>query len=553
MLTHLSIRNYALIEELELDFFSGFSVITGETGAGKSILLGALSLLFGARADRNSFRKMNQKCMVEGVFNNNSQVSIDLEKLGIENSETLILRREIAVDGKSRSFINDALVTLQTLKEVSARLVHLNLQKENIRFLSSEFQIDAIDSFAQNEFEKQQYLSCYLSWKQVEQELKKCKNDLAKRIREKEFNQFRWNELDAASLTNVDELVELEAEFKRLDQGAEVLKFLNETEDFFQGDVLGKIFYVSQQSGRFNDFGAEFSDFDARIKALYLEIKDLSQDAGRMLAKVEMDPQRLGEVEQRISLLYRLIQKYQVQTLSDLVEERDRLAQDLIDNDQLELNIQELAKELNLKLKALEEAANSLTQSRKKVIPDFEKKIKELFPLVHLPHAELKVELVELNDFGEDHSGKNQITFWFNANPGMELMPLDQIASGGEMSRLTLVMKTVIAEKNRMPTLIFDEVDAGISGEAALKVGELLRKISKFGQVIAITHLPQIAAISEHHFQVQKIVDDGKTFTSIQQVLGDQRVDATVAMLGGNGDVEALKIYVQQMLRGKKN
>ncbi len=553
MLIRLSIKNYALIEESEILFDSGFSVITGETGAGKSILLGALSLLLGARADRSVLRDPSKKCCVEGIFNGNEKVGIFLSSHDIEISEQIVLRREVAADGKSRSFINDSLVTLQVLKELSTKLIHLNLQKENIRFLSPEFQIEALDAFAQNEFQRTNYLQAFQKWKLIEIELKRTKNELTNRTKEKEFNQFRLEELEMASLHNENELVELEAEFKRLDQSAEIIRFLNDLENSIQGDVSNQLYALNQQGSRFKESGKDFSELSVRLNGIFLEVKDLAEDASRMLANFEVDPKRQEAVEQRLSQLYKLLKKYHVETLSELQTERDRLMVDLEEDGQLELKIGSLEKELKSAFIELEKAAQELTNSRISIQDEFERKIKGLFPLVHLPHALIKVKIDPLSEFSDHFSGRDQVSFWFNANPGMELQPLDQIASGGELSRITLVIKSLISEKEEMPTLVFDEVDAGISGEAAIKVGELLKKLSGFGQVIAITHLPQIAAQAPHHFQVEKHVVENRTKTTIQKVSGENRVNALVSLLGGEETGGSLKKYAEELLSKFKN
>lgn len=534
-------------------FDSGFSVITGETGAGKSILLGALSLLLGARADRSVLRDPSKKCCVEGIFNGNEKLGIFLSSHDLEISEQIVLRREVAADGKSRSFINDSLVTLQVLKELSTKLIHLNLQKENIRFLSPEFQIEALDAFAQNEFQRTNYLQAFQKWKLIEIELKRTKNELTNRTKEKEFNQFRLEELEMASLHNENELVELEAEFKRLDQSAEIIRFLNDLENSIQGDVSNQLYALNQQGSRFKESGKDFSELSVRLNGIFLEVKDLAEDASRMLANFEVDPKRQEAVEQRLSQLYKLLKKYHVETLAELQSERDRLMVDLEEDGQLELKIGSLEKELKAAFIELEKAAQELTNSRISIQDEFERKIKGLFPLVHLPHALIKVKIDRLSEFSDHFSGRDQVSFWFNANPGMELQPLDQIASGGELSRITLVIKSLISEKEEMPTLVFDEVDAGISGEAAIKVGELLKKLSGFGQVIAITHLPQIAAQANNHFQVEKHVVENRTITTIQKVSGENRVNALVSLLGGEETGGSLKKYAEELLSIFKN
>jgi DNA repair protein RecN (Recombination protein N) len=548
VLIRLSIKNYALIEESEILFDSGFSVITGETGAGKSILLGALSLLLGARADRSVLRDPSKKCCVEGVFHGNGKLRTFLSRFELEDSDQIVLRREVDANGKSRSFINDSLVTLQVLKELSSKLIHLNLQKENIRFLSPEFQIEALDAFAQNEIERNAYLQSFQNWKLLESELKRAKNELNHRTKEKEFNQFRFEELEMASLQNENELVELEAEFKRLDQSTEIIRFLNELENSIQGDVSNQLYALNQQGHRLKESGKDFSELSERLNGIFLEVKDLAEDASRMLANFEIDPKRQEAVEQRLSQLYKLLKKYHVETISELQSERDRLMTDLEEDGQLEMKIGSLEKQLNAAFIELEKSSLELTNSRISIQDDFERKIKGLFPLVHLPHALLKVKIDPLPDFSDNFSGKDQVCFWFNANPGMELQPLDQIASGGELSRITLVIKSLISEKEEMPTLVFDEVDAGISGEAAIKVGELLKKLSGFGQVIAITHLPQIAAQAPFHYQVEKQVSQNRTKTMIQMVNGENRVDALVKMLGGEESGTSLKKYAEELL-----
>jgi DNA repair protein RecN (Recombination protein N) len=554
MLTQLSIKNYALIEESLVNFDSGFSVITGETGAGKSILLGALSLLLGSRADRSVLRDVQQKCIVEGIFQFDQNQMNRLKQIdGVELQKINTLRREVSADGKSRAFVNDSLVNVQVLKEVSLRLVNLNLQKENIRFLNTESQIDALDAFAQNQEERQNYLDSYRNWKSIELELKKQKAELLRRNKEKEFNQFRLEELDLAVINDENELQNLETEYKKLDQSSEILRFLSELEQGFQGDFSNLIYALNQNGQKFKELGEEFGDISNRLNSVYLEIKELAQDSSRLQSQVEMDPKRLEVIELRISLLYKLLKKYQVDTLGELIAQREEIRASLESNENLEIQIETLEKELLQSQQKLEHSAEKLTWSRKSVIEEMEQKIQAIFPLVYLPHAELKIRMESLSEFSEGNNGKDVVNFWFNANPGMQLQPLDQIASGGELSRITLVIKTIISEKEEMPTLIFDEIDSGISGDAALRVAELLAMLSQKGQVIAITHLPQIAAKANSHLQVKKKVIANNTQTFIEKVDGENRINALIEMLGGNNDALAAKKYVTQLLNTSKN
>ena len=530
-------------------FDSGFSVITGETGAGKSILLGALSLLLGSRADRSVLRDVQHKCIVEGIFQiDQNQMNRWKHIEGVEIQKINTLRREVSADGKSRAFVNDSLVNLQILKEVSLRLVNLNLQKENIRFLNAESQIDALDAFAQNQEERQNYLDSYRIWKSVELELKKQKAELLRRNKEKEFNQFRLEELDLAVINDENELQNLENEYKKLDQSSEILRFLSELEQGFQGDFSNLVYALNQQGQKFKELGEEFGDISNRLNSVYLEIKELAQDSSRLQSQVEMDPKRLEVIELRMSLLYKLLKKYQVDTLGELIAQREEIRTSLESNENLETQIETLEKELLQSHQKLEHSSEQLTWSRKSVIEEMEQKIQAIFPLVYLPHAELKIRMESLSEFSEGINGKDAVTFWFNANPGMQLQPLDQIASGGELSRITLVIKTIISEKEEMPTLIFDEIDSGISGDAALKVAELLAMLSQRGQVIAITHLPQIAAKAKSHLQVKKKVIANNTQTYIEKVDGENRINALMEMLGGTDNSLATKKYVTQLL-----
>jgi DNA repair protein RecN (Recombination protein N) len=549
MLQKLLVKNYALIEHAEIEFSHGFSVITGETGAGKSIILGALSLLLGARADLTSAKDPKNKCWVEGEFLVHQELSELFNRNNVDFQHTTSIRREILPEGKSRAFINDTPVNLSILKEISSHLVDLNLQKENIRFLNAEVQISAIDAYAQNQILIDNYLQGFRIWKDAERTLYQLKKQQENSQKDLDYQLFQWNELNDANLFSETEQIELEQELKRLESAAVIGTYLHQLDEYITEQMIGPLQTLNQNGQKFQAFGETLKSIFERTQSGILEWKDIASEASKYINQLEVDPQRLLWVEQRLSVFYHLQKKHQCTDLLGLINKREELFLLIHGLENLDDLIIKSSREVEISFNNLLIASKNLTESRKNVIPEFEQRVLQLLPEISMNHARFEVRLDISEQLEPNENGSDHIRFFFNANPGMNLLPVDEVASGGELSRLTLVIKSIISEKRSLPTLIFDEIDSGISGETGLQVGRLIKKLSKGPQVLAITHLPQMAAYADNHYWVQKVTDGNKTESTLKSVTGTERIQAIAQLIGGTIIGGSAEKYAEDLLK----
>ena len=508
MLKHLHIQNYALISHLDIDFEGGFSVMTGETGAGKSIILGALALVLGARADSKVITDGEDKCIIEAEF------------------DDCIIRRELYANGKSRSFVDDSVVTLQELKVLANKLIDIHSQHANLLIENADFQLDVLDTIAQNEALRETYHSQYERYTESINKLQKLQ-ELAKKSRQDaDYIQYRFKLLDEANLSD-GELEELEQEQYQLSHAEEIRAALETAVEALSGEQGSAI--EALRMCRLEDAA---SDLQERIESVRIELKDIAEEAERKLNRLEMDPQRLEWVEERIGVLEDLLHKFSAETLSELITIRDELSEQVNRLDSFDFDIEQAKKTVEAEKSALTKDALALTKSRKAVVPQICKTLTDGLKRLGVAHAKVEIPVSSTPDFTPN--GQDEVQILFAANLNQSLRNVSEVASGGEISRLMLCVKALIASTKGLPTIIFDEIDTGVSGDIATQMASIMKEMSAHRQIIAITHIPQIAAIGENHYKVYKSDTDKRTETHISRLNEDERINEIATMLSGN-------------------
>jgi len=550
MLSRLTISNFALIDELSVNFEPGLNMITGETGAGKSIILGALSLILGARADSSSIRDVSKKCIVEGAFN---LKGLPLETFFIENDldydDNTILRREITPTGKSRAFINDTPVNLQQLRELTLRLVDIHSQHQNLELGNQEFQLKVIDIVAGCENLLKKYRELYFQKLNLNEKLSLLRESAARARADLDYNEFQYKQLTEAAL-QPGEQEELETERQKLAHAEEIKAALLFAADLLSGErypVLSQVKEIMNRMGKIAPYMKEAEELYKRLESVYIELQDIDHETGYMAGNMEFDPQRLEEVTQRIDLIYSLQQKHQLSTIEELIKLREELALRISEVSDFDTEILHIEKELERNLQQLKLAATELSEKRKSVFSIVEHSVTKMLKQLGMPHATFAVKHQMRTNFSP--TGSDQVQFLFSANKNVMPEEISRIASGGEISRLMLALKTLITGSKMLPTIIFDEIDAGISGEVALKTGAILKELSKETQVINITHLPQIAGMGDHHFKVYKYEGESATFTSIRKLNDAERIEELAVMVGGENPSENARKTAKELLQ----
>ena len=492
MLTHLHIRNYALISHLDIDFHEGFSVMTGETGAGKSIILGALNLVMGARADIKSITEGEERCVIEATF-----------------GEDLIIRRELSANGRSRSFVNDEIVTQTELKALARQLIDIHSQHESLMIGDDLFQIQVVDAIAGNTAEREAYSHAYISYQEAIAALREAQALAKKAQADADYLQWQYTQLLEAQLV-AGEIEELEEEEYRLSHAEEIQTALAQALQQLDSDH-GALSLI--HSTRLSDADSALAE---RIDSVEIELKDIVSDIQRLYDRTERDPMRLEQVQERISMLQTLMKKHRVQTVDELITLRDELATQVQRIENIDEDLARLQAEVDTAHSALSIAADALTASRLAPCNLIASRLVEDMVRLGVPHAKVAVDIQPTNDFSE--TGKDNVQFLFAANLNQSLRRVSEVASGGEISRLMLCIKSLIASSNGLPTIIFDEIDTGVSGAIASQMGEIMRQMAQSRQIITITHLPQVAARCEQHYLVYKEDTDVRTETHIRQL-----------------------------------
>ena len=550
MLQKLSIQNFAIIDQLNVEFQQGLNIITGETGAGKSILLGALGLVLGNRADSSALLNADKKCVVEVLFNKNNQhIKNWLQQNEMDEEEELILRREISPNGKSRAFINDTPVNLTQLKELTSALVDLHQQFDTLELGEEDFQREVLDALAGNTASVEKYRQQFLRYAKLQRELQQLKELQQQQQKEQDYRQFLLDELEQASFKE-NELEDAEQELKLLSNAENIASVLSESVQFLkEGDtpVVQQLKIVLQRLQQYKDMHADLSAISDRLQSAQIELSDIASELDHLQNSISIDEARMQQLNERLELGYKLQKKHGLHTTNELLVllEQLQLQQQLVAD--LGTNISTKEKEAATQQQYLNKEAAVIHEQRKKHIDQFARQVNELLSRVGMPNARLKVEL---NDTPLNQYGIDSINFLFDANKSNRFEPISKVASGGELSRLMLCIKSLVAEKISLSTMLFDEIDTGISGEAAKQVGILLKELADRQQVITITHLPQIAAKATAHYFVYKQEEKSVVKTKIKLLNKDEQIEAVAKMLSGEKPTDSSLVTAKEMVMG---
>jgi DNA repair protein RecN (Recombination protein N) len=550
MLTRLRIQNYALIRELDVDLRPGFSIITGETGAGKSILLGALSLILGQRADSMVLKDKSVKCVVEAVFRVDG---LGLEELFLANDldydNFAIFRREINPAGKSRAFINDSPVMLKTMQDIGIHLIDIHSQNQNLELNNQAFQLMVVDVCAGSRELLASYRDHYKDYQKLVSDLIEAEAKAEKSKADLDYYQFQFYQLQKAALTeNEQELLEKELEL--LTHAEEIKAGLANVSELLNGENISALTQLKTSVGlisKLNKFLPEADDLSQRLESLYVDLKDIAEEAGTIGERVEYDPERIGSINERLDLIYSLQQKHHVKSVEELIALRNSFETKILVVSSNEEEILRLSKLKEKKKTEIENISNRLSVKRQSVVSEIESRVLKQLLQLGMPNSKFKVEISPLPSPG--NSGIDVVSFLFTANKNGVFCEISKVVSGGEMSRVMLAIKALISKSKALPTIIFDEIDAGVSGEIAERMGIILKEISADMQVINITHLPQVAAKGDHHFLVYKQDSENETITRLKLLTKPERVEELAKMLSGENITTAAILNAEELLK----
>ena len=551
MLKQLYIKNFTLIDELNISLYPGFSVITGETGAGKSIILGAIGLLLGNRADSKAIKAGRDRCVIEAHF--------DLSRYGMQkffddndidyDADDTIIRRELTAAGKSRAFINDTPVPLTRMRELGEQLVDIHSQHQNLLLQKEDFQLNVVDIIAQDTEQLKVYQKEYYAYRKAKELLEELKAEIAKNRENEEFMRFQHKELDDANLQE-GELEQLEQEAETLSNSEDIKTALYEADSALSGEndsILDKLKNATHQLENICDVYPSMADVAGRMQSSYIELKDIAQEISSSVDHVEFDPNRLDAINTRLDKLYTLQQKFHVETVTELIATRDRIAEQLSHIDNGDEDIEEKEKEVAALLVKAEKQAALLTSIRQKSAKTIEKEMKgRLIPL-GIPNVRFEIAFAEKPLSG---NGADKVSFLFSANKSTQLQPVSQVASGGEIARVMLSLKAMISGAVKLPTIIFDEIDTGVSGKIAEKMADIMEEMGlQNRQVLSITHLPQIAAKGSHHYKVLKEETENGTISHMKELNNQERIEEIAQMLSGSDITQAALANAKELLR----
>jgi DNA repair protein RecN (Recombination protein N) len=549
MLKHLSIRNFALIDELEIHFEGGLNILTGETGSGKSIIIEALELLLGERAEVRALRNKEEKCVIEGEFHISSyglKSFFDVHE--IDYADATLFRREINPQGKSRSFINDTPVNLSVMKELGGILVDVHSQHQTLDIAKSVNQFAFLDAYAGIEKDLETYGIAFRSWKKMEQELEDCRQEEIQAGKDHDYFSFQCKELEDAQL-KAGELTLAEEELKTLSHADEIGTALERAGGAFadeQSGILRGIREVRSILNKVAPFHAELESLIQRLDSAQEEMKDIESELERMASRLQTDPQKLVLLQERVNLIHALLFKHRVKTEDELLSIRDSLSEKIAAYASLDVRIAELQAKADAQEELLRKMAEKISIKRNKSASELEKEITLVLHELAMPHAQF---FVELKPSGLHAQGADQISFMVSTNKGSEKAELTKVASGGEFSRIMLALKSVNAKVKTLPTIIFDEIDTGVSGEVAHKMGSIMKRMGKSMQVFAITHLPQVAGKGDAHYKVKKDTRKNATYTTIIHLNPQQRLEEVARMLSGDTLSDAALANAKELIQ----
>ena len=549
MIVSLAIKNYALIEDIQVRLESGLTTITGETGAGKSIVLGALSLLLGKRADLSSVKNPEKKCIIEAVFLLNK---MNLEPLfdayDLDYDDHTIIRRELLPQGKSRAFVNDTPVTLAQLQAIAPHLVDIHSQHETLSLFSEKFQLEVIDTLADNKDLLEKYSSNYKEFIKLKSELVKLQEAHEAAVKELDYQNFLYQELVDANLDGVD-LVSLEEQYETLSNLEQIQESFGEVLMQFDAEEIGIIPALKESRrilGKFKNLSPEFKSIWERTNSVIIELEDLQNNITDALDTQDADPKTLFELDRRLQELYQLQQKHNAATTEELIEIRNDLEEKVVSSSNLEDKIKQVSDSIKKIETKLHKQAADLHKRRAKAIPILKEQLEIRLKSLGMPNAQFRFQLETMTKFNT--TGLDKLELLFTANKGLEFGPLQRVASGGELSRIMLSIKAVLAQYKELPTLVFDEIDTGVSGEIATKIAGVMDEMSNSMQLLCITHLPQIAASGSQHLKIYKEDLENRTVTKLKVLDIDERVYEIAGMIGGENRTESALSHARELL-----
>lgn len=550
MLRVLGIKNFALIEDISLEFADSFSIITGETGAGKSIILGALSLLLGKRADLNSIRNADKKCIIEGQFSVGSfNLETLFEDLDLDYEEDTIIRREILPSGKSRAFVNDTPVKLSNLSELGAHLIDIHSQHETLSIGNQDYQYDVLDTVARHTELKQDYIQNYTLLNTFKKEFQDLKSKQQKADEAYDYNVFLLSELTEANL-KMGLQEELEATQSKLSHVEELQEKLGQSYQQLDEETIGvvaQLRHINMQLRKASQLDASLNELHQRIESVLIEAEDITTETHTQLESLDTDPTALEEVNEKLQLIYNLQQKHHVSDVEGLLLIKDELEQQVLVKENAEKELKEAESRIQKQEQKLTTLAEKLFKSRSNTTQIISKVVESMLSALGIPDAQLKIQGTFNSSFSA--RGADDFEWLFSANKGSQPQDIKRVASGGELSRITLAIKSLLAEYENLPTIIFDEIDTGVSGDVATKMGSIMKKMSASLQVISITHLPQIAGMGQQHFKVYKTTEHNKTQSNIKVLKHEERLVELAEMLGGDKTSDSALAHAQSLLK----
>ena len=551
MLRQLYIKNFTLIDELDIELHPGFSVITGETGAGKSIILGAIGLLLGQRADSKSIKQGKDRCVIEAHFDLSRygmKAFFDENDIEYDDTDTIV-RRELTAAGKSRAFINDTPVSLAMLKELGERLVDVHSQHQNLLLQKQDFQLSVVDILAHDARELADYQQAFAQYQEAEHRLRTLEEDIERNRQNLDFLQYQYNELDAAHL-EPGEQEELEQQSETMSHAEDIKTALYEADNALNGDDRGVVAQVKSAASALTGISRvmpQTQELTERLESCRIELRDIADEVGRLLEHTDFDPARLDSINARLDRLYELERKYHVEQVADLIALRDDLKQKLSNIENSDEAVQQLKAESDRLRAESQQRADRLTKLRQGVARQMQQTLATRLEALGMPHARFEVS-IERQELGR--SGQDKVSFLFSANTSTPLQPVAQVASGGEIARVMLSLKAMISGAVKLPTIIFDEIDTGVSGKIAEKMGEIMQEMGATErQVISITHLPQIAARGSHHYRVSKTETPAGTVSQMTQLTADERIREIAQMLSGSDVTQAAIDNAKELLK----
>ena len=550
MLVNLSIQNYALIDDVRVAFPKGFTTITGETGAGKSILLGGLSLVLGKRADLSSLKNTEQKCVIEAEFEvSNYQLQSFFKENDLDYEDLTILRREILPSGKSRAFVNDSPVTLDVMRALGDQLVDVHSQHQTMQLTDNDFQMKVLDALAENSENLSGYAQELQKLRNASKELQKLEEFQANADKEHDYNSFLLEELEAAKLKEGMQEA-LEEEYEQLSNVEQIMENLSAGHQLLNDEQLGIVGRLTELKRSFqnlSDFGSDYKSLNDRIQSVLIETDDIASELERLKDGVEANPERLEVVNGQLQQLYDLQKKHHTDSVPELITIREELAQKVDAVANIESKIKAKRDEVASIAKTVDAWAKKISEGRKAVTPKLKERLQLDLASLGMPSATFKIELNPSSTFKPN--GKDDLVFLFSANKGSNYGELKKVASGGELSRIMLAIKSILAQYENLPTMMFDEIDTGVSGEISNRMGEIMQQMSSTMQVFSITHLPQVASKGQHQFKVYKEEAQGGTSTHIKQLTRDERVRELAEMLGGKSLSESALAHAKELLQ----